>query len=68
MSGKGNCYDNAVTETVFETLKTEWIYGTSYADEQELRRGAFEYIELFYNRKYMQSALDYLDPAEYIRV
>ena len=47
MSGKGNCYDNAVTETVFKTLKMKWIYGTSYADEQKLRRGASEYISCF---------------------
>jgi putative transposase len=67
MSGKGNCYDNAVTETVFKTLKTEWIYGTSYADEHELRLSVFEYIELFYNRKRMHSALGYLTPAEFMR-
>ena len=68
MSGKGNCYGNAVTETVFKSLKIKWFYGICYADEQELRRGASEYIELFYNRKHMQSALGYLDPAEFMRV
>ena len=67
MSGKGNCYDNAVTETVFKTLKTEWIYGTSYANQDELRISLFEYIELFYNRKRLHSALGYLPPAEFMR-
>jgi transposase InsO family protein len=67
MSGKGNCYDNAVTETVFKTLKTEWIYGTSYADQHELRLSMFEYIELFYNRKRLHSALGYLAPAAFMR-
>ena len=66
MSGKGNCYDNAVTETFFKTLKTEWIYGINYADAQELRISLFEYVELFYNRKRMHSSLGYLAPAEFM--
>ena len=57
MSGKGNGYDNAVTETVFKTLKTDLIYGTSYGGEPELRISMFEYIELFYNRKQLHSVL-----------
>ena len=68
MSGKGNCYDNAVTETFFKTLKTEWIYGINYADAQELRISLFEYVELFYNRKRMHSSLGYLAPAEFMRM
>ena len=67
MSGKGNCYDNAVTETVFKILKTEWIYGTSFAEQHELRSSLFEYIELFYNRKRLHSALGYLSPADFMR-
>ena len=67
MSGKGNCYDNAVTETVFKTLKTEWIYGTNYASQDELRISLFEYIELFYNRKRLHSALGYLPPSKFMR-
>jgi len=58
MSGKGNGYgyDNAVTVTMFKTLKTELIYGTSFADQQELRISVFEYIELFHNRKHLHLA------------
>jgi putative transposase len=56
-----------VTKTVFKTLKIEWIYGTSYANQHELRLSVFEYIELFYNRKRMHSSLGYLPPAEFMR-
>jgi transposase InsO family protein len=68
MSGKGNCYDNAVIETVFGwALKNDWIYGTIFADQHELRINLFEYIELFYNRNRLHSALGYLAPAEFMR-
>ncbi len=66
MSGKGNCYDNAVTKTIFKTLKTEWIYGTRYRNQHELRQSLFAYIEVFYNRKRMHSALGYLSPVEFM--
>ena len=59
MSGKGNCYDNAVTETVFKTLKTEWMYGNRYQNQQELRQTLFAYVEVFYNRKRLHSTLGY---------
>ena len=63
MSGKGNCYDNAVTETLFKTLKTEWMYGKRYRHQQELRQTLFDYIEVFYNRKRLHSTLGYKSPG-----
>lgn len=67
MSGTGNCYDNTVTETFFKTLKTEWIYGKKFRNQEELRQSLFEYIQIFYNRKRAHSTLGYLAPAEYLR-
>jgi len=65
MSRKGNCYDNAITETFFHTLKTELIHRTKYRTREEARRSIFEYIEIFYNRKRLHSAIGYCTPAEY---
>ena len=65
MSRKGNCYDNAVTESFFHTLKTELIYRTKYKTREEARISIFEYIEIFYNRKRLHSAIGYHSPAEY---
>lgn len=65
MSRKGNCYDNAITETFFHTLKTELIRRTKYRTREEARRSIFEYIEIFYNRKRLHSAIGYCTPAEY---
>jgi putative transposase len=48
MSRRGNCYDNAITETFFHTLKTELINRTKYRTREEARRSIFEYIEIFY--------------------
>jgi putative transposase len=67
MSGKGNCYDNAVTETFFKTLKTELVYTEHYRTREEARNSLFEYIEVFYNRKRKHSALGYKSPVEYLR-
>lgn len=67
MSGKGNCYDNAVTETFFKTLKTEWVYGTYYRNHEEARHSIFEYIEVFYNRKRKHSTLGYKSPIDFLR-
>lgn len=66
MSCKGNYYDHAVTVTVFKTMINEWIYGTSYAEQQELRISVFEYVALFFNRKRMHSAMGCLAPAEFM--
>lgn len=65
MSRKGNCYDNAVAETFFHTLKTELIKREKYKTREEARRSIFEYIEIFYNRKRLHSAIGYLSPVEY---
>lgn len=65
MSGKGNCYDNAITETFFSTLKKELVYLTKFETKEQARREIFEYIEIFYNRQRLHSSLGYLSPVEY---
>ncbi len=65
MSRKGNCWDNAVMEAFFARLKVELIYPENYPTVDELRSGLFEYIEIFYNRQRLHSALDYDNPASY---
>jgi transposase InsO family protein len=68
MSGRGNCYDNAVCESFFKTLKTELIYQKAggYKSREDARREIFEYIECFYNYKRLHSALEYNSPREYL--
>ena len=65
MSRKGNCWDNAVAESFFSTLKRELTHHESYADHDEARRSLFEYIEVFYNRRRRHSTLGYRSPAEF---
>ncbi|KJS17699.1 MAG: transposase [Peptococcaceae bacterium BRH_c4b] len=65
MSRKGNCYDNACMESFFGTLKRELIYGNRFRRRAEARQAIFEYIEVFYNRIRLQSALGYMSPVEY---
>lgn len=65
MSRRGNCYDNAPTESWFATLKRELVYRTNYATHQEARQDIFEYIEVWYNRQRKHSSIGYLSPAEY---
>ena len=65
MSRTGNCYDNAVVESFFSTLKTELTHHATYATRDEAQLALFEYLEVFYNRKRIHSALDYRSPAEY---
>jgi transposase InsO family protein len=65
MSRKGNCYDNAVTETFFKTLKTELIYQNHYRTREEAKLSIFEYIEIFYNRQRVHSSLNYMTPIEF---
>jgi len=65
MSGKGNCYDNAVAESFFKTLKTELVYHNRYWTRAQASNSIFEYIEVFYNRIRKHSALGYLSPDQY---
>ena len=66
MSGKGNCWDNAVAESFFATLKVE--LGDSFSSRHAAREALFDYIEVFYNRQRRHTALDYLTPEEYARI
>jgi transposase InsO family protein len=68
MSRQGNCYDNAVVESFFGTLKTEWVHHESYPTREAARQSLFEYIEVFYNRRRRHSALGYVSPHEYEQV
>jgi transposase InsO family protein len=65
MSSTGNCYDNAITESFFHTLKTELVFWNNYKTREEAKRSIFEYIEVFYNRQRLHSAIGYLSPVEF---
>ena len=65
MSRKGNCWDNAVAESFFATLKNELVYQQKFNTREEAKHAIFEYIEVFYNRIRVHSANDYLSPADY---
>jgi len=65
MSRKGNCWDNAVAESFFHTLKNELIYQCKFKTREEAKNVIFEYIEVFYNRIRAHSTNDYLSPVEY---
>lgn len=65
MSRSGNCWDNAVAESFFATLKLELVYQTRWSSRAEARSAVFEYIELFYNRQRRHSALGYLCPSQF---
>jgi putative transposase len=65
MSRRGNAYDNAPMESFFGTLKQERIHEASYATRDQARNDVFEYIEAFYNRRRLHSALGYKSPAEF---
>ncbi len=67
MSRKGNCWDNAVAESFFATLKTECIYGRRFATRAEAREVIFRFVEVFYNQHRRHSTLGYLTPAEFER-
>ena len=65
MSRKGNCWDNAMMESFFATLKKERVYHESYETREMAKQSVFEYIEFFYNTRRRHSALGYLSPTEY---
>ncbi len=65
MSRKANCWDNAVVESFFATLKKELIHDRRYLTREEARQDIFEYIEVFYNRMRRHSTLGYYSPAEF---
>lgn len=65
MSGTGNCYDNAVMESFFHTLKSELVYCERYETREQARNRIFEYTLVFYNHQRRHSTLQYLSPAEF---
>lgn len=65
MSRRGNCYDNAVMESFWATLKVEEVYRRTYATRAQARQAIFEYIEVFYNRIRRHSALGYVSPEAF---
>jgi len=67
MSRKGNCWDNAVAESFFKTLKAECVYQNKFVDKGQAAVVVFEYIETWYNRKRLHSALGYISPEEFGR-
>jgi putative transposase len=64
MSRKGNCWDNAVAESFFSTIKAELIHSQRWTGRLQLRSAVFEYIEVFYNRQRLHSSLSYKTPLE----
>ena len=67
MSRRGNCYDNAVAESFFSSVKNELVHHRSFKTREEARTAVFEYIEIFYNRQRRHQSLDYVSPVDYER-
>jgi putative transposase len=65
MSRKGNCYDNAVKESFFHTLKSDLVHDEHYSTRAIARASLFEYMEIFYNREIRHSSLGHLTPEEF---
>ena len=65
MSRRGDCWDNAVAESFFKTLKAELIYHCRYQTRDEARLEIFDYIEVYYNRQRKHSTNGYLSPVNY---
>lgn len=65
MSGRGNCYDNAMVETVFKTIKAELIWRTAFATRADASRAIGRYIEGFYNPRRRHSSLGYVSPETF---
>jgi len=67
MSRKGNCWDNAPTESFFNSLKNERVHGTRYPTREEAIADLFDYIEVFYNRSRRHSTLGYHSPVQFLQ-
>jgi len=67
MSGRGNCYDNAVAESFFSNLKNELVHHCDFHTREAARAAIFDYIEVFYNRQRRHQTLGYLSPAQFER-
>lgn len=65
MSRKGNCYDNAVVESFFSTLKNELVHEQTFHTREEAQAAVFEFIEVFYNRQRLHQTLGYISPAQF---
>ena len=65
MSRKGDCWDNACSESFFHTLKVEAIYGEALLNREEMRELIFEYVEVDYNLTRRHSTLGYLNPTQF---
>lgn len=65
MGSRGDCYDNAVAESFFATIKKELVHRQPWPSRRDLSSAVFEYIEVFYNRQRRHSTLGYLSPEEY---
>lgn len=68
MSRRGDCWDNAVAESFFSTIKIELVYETEWATRAEARTAIFEYLEVFYNGERRHSSLGYMSPAAFERM
>ena len=68
MSHKGNCWDNAPTESFFNSLKNERVHGTRYPTRDDAFADLFDYIEVFYNRSRRHSTLDYVSPIQFLHI
>ena len=67
MSRKGNCWDNAPTESFFNSLKNERVHATRYRTHQDAKADLFEYIEVFYNRSRRHSSLGFVSPERFLQ-
>jgi putative transposase len=65
MSRKANCYDNAIMEAFWSTLKLELVYRQAFATRPQARAALFDYVEVFYNRQRLHSALGYQTPVAF---
>ena len=65
MSRRGDCYDNAMMESFWATLKIELVYPHKYATREQAKQSIFEYVEVFYNRKRLHSSLGYVSPESF---